>query len=313
MFCQICGIDVPLTTTKCPKCGGSIFVDENSPAREENAKQKDSEILTPLVSQTVGRWGLLCLLFSFFVVAFEGGLACSYFSLFVGAFLVYRQRRVNKENNVKIHRVKYMIVCYAMLALIVARNNMRAYIWLTDDQQSTDARLQHDNLADLNQEHVLSQQSKNPPNGDEVALSLTSFLGYTFGKKYGSGQGFIKICLEKPFRYIKKGYGTCDGKGRLIELRLSGDFPDGMSIEDAREELNIMRSMFERKYGISMKQGFLKDRWRYRSENGEVEIKVFIEDNACGRSFILEVENRRVLSLGKEVEALGADVGADML
>lgn len=86
-----------------------------------------------------------------------------------------------------------------------------------------------------------------------------------------------------------------------------------MSIEDAREELNIMRSMFERKYGISMKQGFLKDRWRYRSENGEVEIKVFIEDNACGRSFILEVENRRVLSLGKEVEALGADVGADML
>ena len=261
MFCQICGIDVPSTTTKCPQCGGSIFVDENPPVQEENAKQKDSEIFTPLVPQTAGRWGLLCFLFSFFVVACEGGLAWSYFSLFVGAYLVYRQRRVNKENKIKIHRVKYMIVCYVMFALIVARNTMRAYHWLIDGQQSADALLQQDNLADFNQEHVLLQQSKKPPNGDEVALRLTSFLGYTFGKKYRSDQGFIKICLEKPFRYIKKGYGICDGKGRLIALQLSGDFPDGMSLEDAREELNIMKSMFERKYGISMKQGFLENRW----------------------------------------------------
>ena len=151
MFCQICGIDVPSTTTKCPKCGGSIFVDENPPAREENAKQKDSEILTPLVSQTAGRWGLLCLLFALFVVAFEGGFSWSCFGLFVGAFLVDRQRRVNKESNIKIHRVKYMIVCYAMFALVVARNNVIAYHRFFDDQEDSGARLQYDNLADLNE------------------------------------------------------------------------------------------------------------------------------------------------------------------
>ena len=149
MFCQICGIDVPLTTTKCPKCGGSIFVDDT--VKDEKTKQKDSEILTPLVSQTTGRWGLLCFLFSLFVVAFEGGFTWSCFSLFIGAFLVDRQRRVNKENNIKIRRVKYMIVCYAMFALIVVRNNVLAYHRLNDDQESTGEHLQYDNLADLHE------------------------------------------------------------------------------------------------------------------------------------------------------------------
>ena len=102
--------------------------------------------------------------------------------------------------------------------------------------------------------------------------------------------------------------GICDGQGRLIQLSLSGDFPDGMSLEGAQEELHIMRSMFERKYGICMKK-HLENIWRYRSKNGEVGIGVLVS----GREFSLFVENKRVLSLGKEVEALGADVGADML
>lgn len=53
----------------------------------------------------------------------------------------------------------------------------------------------------------------------------------------------------------------------------------------------------------------LENIWRYRSKNGEVRIEVLVS----GREFSLFVENKRVLSLGKKVEVLGADVGADML
>lgn len=255
-----------------------------------------------------------------------------------------------------------MIVCYAMFALIVVRNNVLAYQRLNDDQQSADALLQQDNLGDFNeclmeklnstgggstptlkdskisnhdeltydglgddsenqvavtslvnsviqQESALVRQSNEMSSEDEVAIRLSSFLGYTFGKKYEGRIGnCLVIRLRKPFRYIKEGMGICDGQGRLIQLSLSGDFPDGMSLEGAQEELHIMKSMFERKYGICMKE-HLENIWRYRSKNGEVRIEVLVS----GREFSLFVENKRVLSLGKKVEVLGADVGADML
>ena len=158
-------------------------------------------------------------------------------------------------------------------------------------------------------------QSQEKQTADEIAMRLGSFLGYTFGETYGAMENgpagmTMFIRLDRPFRYIKEGYGYGNAQGRLMKLRLSGDFPDGMSIEGARGEVKAMADMFERKYGIKMEPTWGGGRC-YCSENGQVRIAVRLDET--DQEFCLEVENKRALSFGRKVEALGADVGADML
>lgn len=172
-------------------------------------------------------------------------------------------------------------------------------------------------VATANQEKVQTGQSQSSPkeiSEDEAAERLKSFLGYTFGQQYGAMEDgpagmTMHIRLGRAFRYIKEGYGFGNAQGRLKKLILTGKFPDGMSIEDARAEVGAMAEMFERKYGIKMEESW--NGRRYRSKDGQVILLARIDET--DQEFRLEVENVRALSLGRKVEKLGADVGADML
>lgn len=149
---------------------------------------------------------------------------------------------------------------------------------------------------------------------DEIATKLKTFLGYEFGKQYETLSKLapdvttMDFVLDKPFRYITKGSGYGDNQKRLTSLVFKGDFPDGMSLEDAKKELNAMADLLERKYGIKMGPR-IGDGREYKSKSEEVEIGVCLEE----RTFRLYVENKRALSLGRKIDALGADAGADML
>ena len=304
MFCQICGIDVSSTTTKCPKCGGSIFVDENPPDNGEKPKQKEIEILTPLVPQSVGWMGMLCLVYSMFALAFRGGFIQSWISLIISAFLIDRQRRINKQNNIKIRRVKYMIVCYVMFGLVVVRNSLMALAWLCGDQQRVGS----------------DSQYENPIDSSERATPL-SFCGINFGEKidlrfpnaefednsksrtYEFSNFVSGFKLGKPFRNFKEGkvFATMTSK-KIYKVELVYYFPREVSaaVDDAEYQGTLQA--LQTKYGVNCTEeiGWGGDKTNVFKVGNVLITLRFVTEGVVDRGhLILTAENIKVRAIAE--------------
>ena len=79
-----------------------------------------------------------------------------------------------------------------------------------------------------------------------------SFCGFTFGEVYTDE---LHVALAKPFRYCTQALiGTTKNEHRIFRVSIYGATPESMSEEDAQTELQRVREIVEKRYGIKMTQ-----------------------------------------------------------